>query len=120
VIIPHLTPADIARAGAMIEVQACARPTFGFTASTTALTPMVASGKPHDSQMVAKPDQATTAAQTVRIVSPEAARAASLFLGGKSPSEIVAELRGVKSNQGRSYQNALNEITELIRQGVQS
>jgi hypothetical protein len=43
--------------------------------------------------MVANINQATTAAQSARTVSPEAARAASLFLSGKSPAEIVAELR---------------------------
>jgi hypothetical protein len=120
VIIPHITSADIARAGAMIEVQASARPTFGFTAPTQPLTPMVATCTPNGSQMVAKENLAATASQTARMPSPEAAHAAGLFLGGKSPAEIVAELRGVKSNQGRSYQTALAEITELIRQGVQS
>ena len=84
------------------------------------LTPLVAKCMPDGSQMVANQNQATTASQTARTVSPEAAHAASLFLDGKSPAEIVAELRGVKSSQGRSYQTALNEVTELIRQGVQS
>jgi hypothetical protein len=119
VVIPRMTNADIARAGSMIEVQARALPSFGFTAPTAPLTPMVAERKPNGSQMVANDNQATTASQTARMVSPEAAHAAGLFLGGKSPAEIVAELRGVKSSQGRSYQTALNEVTELIRQGVQ-
>jgi hypothetical protein len=70
--------------------------------------------------MVASANQATTAAQTDKMASPEAARAAGLFLAGKSPAEIVVELRGVKSSRGRSYQTALNDVIELIRQGVQA
>ncbi len=120
VLIPRMTSADIARVGAMIDTPGSTRATFGFTTPTAPLTPLVASGKPDGSQMVANMNQATTPSQTAKMVSPEAARAASLFLGGKSPAEIVVELRGVKSSQGRSYQTALNEITKLIRQGVQS
>lgn len=120
VIIPQMTPADIARVGELIDVPARSPAKFGFTLPTAPLTPLVANCKPDGSQMVASDNQATTASQTAKVASPEAARAASLFLSGKSPAEITAELRGVKSNQGRAYQTALNEITELIRQGVQS
>lgn len=120
VIIPQMTNADIARAGELIASPASTRATFGFTAPTQALTPPVAEWKSHGSQMEVKTELTSTAAQSAKTVSPEAARAASLFLGGKSPAEIVAELRGVNSSAGgRRYQTALNEVTELIRQGVQ-
>ncbi len=119
VIIPKMTAGDIARVGATIDTPARSPAKFGFTAPTAPLTPMVAERKPDGSQMVAKPNQATTASQTARIVSPEAARAGALFLEGKSPADIVFALRSVKSSQGRAYQTALNEVIELIRQGVQ-
>lgn len=48
----------------------------------------------------------------------EAARAAEMFMAGKTPAEIVYELRGVKSHKGgRKYQKALTEILNLIREG---
>jgi hypothetical protein len=50
--------------------------------------------------------------------SAEAIRAARLFLDGKSPSAIVLELRGIRSDQGKRYQQTLNEVLELVRQGV--
>lgn len=119
IVVPHMTAADLARCGELIDSPAGSPAKFGFTAPTARITSTVASGKPSGSQMVASANQATTALQTPRTASPEAARAAGLFLGGKSPSEIVTELRGVKSSQGRAYQMALNEIIELIREGVQ-
>jgi hypothetical protein len=121
VIIPQMTAADIARAGAMIEVQASARPTFGFTAPTAPLTPMVASGTATGRQRDGNTVLPATASQTVRMASPEAARAAGLYIGGKSIAAIVEELRGVNSSTGgRAYRAAREEIEELIRQGVSS
>src|SRR3954453_17443216 len=79
-----------------------------------------AGGKLNGSQMVARTNEAITAIQAAKIVFPKVARAGSLFLGGTSLAEIVAELRGLKSSQSWSCQPALNEITELIREGVQS
>ena len=120
VTIPQMTHADILRLGTLVDQPARSPAKFGFTAPTAPLTPITASGKSNGSLMEVKPELTSTAAQTARTVSPEAARAASLFLGGKSPAEIVLELRGVTSSAGgRRYQTALNEVTELIRQGVQ-
>jgi hypothetical protein len=56
--------------------------------------------------------------QSAATISPEAARAASLFLGGSSMSEIVWELHQVRSNQGSRYQQALAQVHELVREGV--
>jgi len=117
VIIPQMTPADIARAGEMIPSPASTRPTFGFTAPTAPLTPPVAEQKPESSRKVAEQTTATPAAQSGKTVSPEAAHAAALFFGGKSPAEIVTELRGVKSSQGQRYQTALDQVLDLIREG---
>ena len=52
--------------------------------------------------------------------SAEALRAARLFMEGLDPSKIVQELRGISSKQGAKYQQALAEIHELIRDGVQA
>lgn len=121
VIIPRITAADIARVGAQIDSPASAvGAKFGFQLPTQPLTPPVATRLPDGSQMVATSQQATTATERLKTASPEATRAAGLFLAGKSPAEIVYELRGVKSNAGRPYQSALDDILALIREGVQS
>jgi hypothetical protein len=65
---------------------------------------------PDGSQMVAEADWLRTAP-----ASAEAARAASLFLGGMDLSAIVWELRGVRSSQGGKYQVALAEVQALLR-----
>ena len=116
--IPNTTAADVARVGAMLSgyqqatntadsgyQQATADRPFGFRP--------VDNRKPVGSLMVAKSNQATTA-----LGSPEAARAAQLFMSGLDPAEIVVQLRGIKSNEGRRYQTALAEVLELIRQGM--
>ncbi len=120
VTIPQMTQADILRLGALVDQPGRSPAKFGFTPSSQALTPLVAKCMPDGSQMVAKANQATTASQSARTVSPEAARVVGLFLGGKEPAQIVEELRGVKSSQGRTYQTALAEITALLREGMQS
>lgn len=116
--VPNTTAADVTRVGAMLSGYQVATSTadsgyhqattdrpFGFHPSTNR--------KPVGSQMVAKPNQATTA-----LGSPEAARAAALFMQGLDPAEIVVQLRGIKSNEGRRYQTALAEVLELIRRGM--
>jgi hypothetical protein len=45
-------------------------------------------------------------------------RAYALLMAGKDPSEIVMELRQIKSNAGTTYQKALKEIMELIRMAI--
>lgn len=120
VVIPNMTAADIARVGAQIDSPASAAGrAFGFTLpATQPLTAEVGqqwagSGPAVDAKVGA------TAAQTAPMRSPEAARAASLFLAGKSQAEIVYELRGVKSSAGGStYKAALKEIEQLIREGI--
>lgn len=120
--IPQMTPADLAHIGAMIAQPAAAVGSpFGFhraTAQATTPAATVANGKPDGSLMVASANQATTAAGSGKSASPEATRAAALFVAGSSPAEIAKELRGVGSHEGRRYQAALNEVLDLIRQGM--
>jgi hypothetical protein len=121
VVIPKMTNADIARAGEMIEVHARALPTFGFTAPTAPLTPLVAEWKPKGSALEAPAGSASTPTARVKTVSAEAAHAYGLFMAGKAPSEIAEALRGVKASAGgRAYQKALTEVYDLIREGGQS
>ena len=87
-----------------LHVATTERP-FGFQA--------VATCKPDGSLMVASDNQATSAPE-----SPEAARAMQLFLQGADPAAIVLELRGIKSSEGRRYQQALAEVLELLRGAV--
>lgn len=123
VVIPKMTNADIARAGEMIEVQARALPTFGFTAPTAPLTPITAQAettrKQHGNNTETAPAYVSTASQ-----SPEAARALALLHEGLDLPAIVKELRGVTPRSARPYMSALSEVTDLIRQatkgGVQS
>lgn len=70
-------------------------------------------GKPDGSLMVAKTNQATRSS-----IRPEAARAFELFREGRDLAEIVKELRGVKSNQGRAYQDAVREVQQLLREAL--
>ena len=109
--IPHCAPADVERVAAQLggyqvatTMATTARP-FGFRPN--------ADRKPVGSQMVATAEQATSAS-----VSPEAARAAQLFMSGLDPAEIVLQLRNIRSSEGRRYQVALAEVLELIRQGI--
>jgi hypothetical protein len=64
--------------------------------------------------------QSVAAAEWLRSApaSAEAARAASLFLGGMDLSQIIWELRGVRSSQGGKYQAALAEVQQLVRAGM--
>lgn len=73
----------------------------------------VANRMPDGSQMVASDNQATSAPE-----SPEAARAMQMFVAGADPAAIVLALRGIKSNEGRRYQQALAEVLELLRGAV--
>jgi hypothetical protein len=70
-------------------------------------------GKPDGSQMDAKSNQATRSS-----IRPEAARALELFREGRDLPEIVKELRGVKSSQGRAYQDASREVQALLREAL--
>lgn len=120
VVIPKMTAADIARVGAQIDSPASAAGrAFGFTLPATQPLTAEVTGKSPGSLADVKPDVNHSAAQTARMTSPEAARAASLFLAGKPIADIVLELRGVNSSGGgRRYQSALKEIEQLIREGI--
>ena len=109
--IPNTTAADVTRVGAMLSGYTLAtdmattdRP-FGFAS--------VAKPKPQRSQVVATEKWLPSAA-----ASPEATRAAALFMQGLDPAEIVLKLRGIKSNEGGRYQKALAEVLDLIRRGM--
>ena len=73
----------------------------------------VAKCMPDGSQNVATSEWLPSAA-----ASPEAARAAQLFMQGIDPAAIVLELRGITSREGGKYQKALAEVLDLIRQGM--
>jgi hypothetical protein len=119
IVIPRMDAHSIARAAAQIDKPAAAGVSFGFTLPTQPLPAIVAEAKPERSQNVAASVPATSAAQSATMAPPEAALVKSLFVAGKSPAEIVAELRGVKSNEGSRYQQALNDVLDLLRKGVQ-
>lgn len=73
----------------------------------------VANGKPDVSLMQASDNQATTASGSA-----EAARALQLFTQGFDLAAIVLEMRNIKTNEGRRYQQALAEIQQLIREAL--
>jgi hypothetical protein len=79
---------------------------------------MVASGKPDVSLPSATAEVLQTAPGPGKTASPEAKHAAELFRTGVDLVDIVSQLRGVKSNQGRRYQEALKDVQELIRAGL--
>lgn len=122
VVIPHMTAADIARAGTMIDTpSSSAGAKFGFQIPTSPLTPTIALGTATGRQRDGNTQVPATAVQSAKVASAEAARAAGLYLDGKSIAEIVTELRGVSSSTGgRAYRAAREEIEQLIREGIHS
>lgn len=70
-------------------------------------------GKPDVSHVDAAAGQASRSS-----LRPEAARALELFRAGCDLPEIVKELRGVKSSQGRTYQDAAREVQQLLREAL--
>lgn len=121
--IPMMTPADITRLGLLIDKPAAAAlPAFGFRPSalppTQPLTPTAEiNGNSRGNHMEIKTELISSAPQSAKMVSPEAAHAAMLFLAGKDIPEIIRELRG--ELKGRAYQTANAEIHNLIREGMQ-
>jgi hypothetical protein len=117
VCIPQMADADLARVAALIDRPAAAVGSpFGFhRTGSLATTPAaaVANGKPDGSLMVASEDQATRAPGSA-----EAMHVLDLLHAGNDLPAIVAALRGVKSNEGRRYQTALAEVTDLLRQAT--
>lgn len=126
IVVPHMTTADLGQISGYVKrpigfhlaTNQATAPAQQATIAIAAQASTVANGKPDGSQMVAKPNQATTAVQRPGSLSPEAVRAAGLFVAGASPADVVKELRGVSSSQGRAYQAALGEVLQLIRDGM--
>ena len=121
VVIPTMTPADIARLGLLCDAPVTAvAPPFGFTPSYKPVIAAEVKRKSNGSQVEVTQPLTSSAAPTAKMISPDAARAAGLFLDGKSLPEIVQELRGVKSSEGgRRYQMALKEVEQLVREGIE-
>jgi hypothetical protein len=127
IVVPRMTAADLARCGELIPSPAGSPPKFGFLAPTDRL-PLPSGAPSADGNGTATGRQRdgsaevpATAAQSGKPRSPEAMRAAALFIGGKAIPEIVEELRGVSSTSGgRAYRAARDDIEALIREGVQA
>lgn len=127
--IPDTREADVRRVAQMIGGSATTVPTtpigpansrltFGFRPANPASVPTTPI-MPEVSQKLAGTVAASSLAQSGQTVPAEAQRALALLLAGKEPAEIVLELRKVKTSQGATYQRALKEIMELIRQAIQ-
>jgi len=115
VVIPTMTPADVARVGAMLEqVNRPAQP-IGFRPASAPLPAMTAEApwKPTGS---APMEAASGAPQSRGSVSPEAIRAADLFRQNMSEKAIIKELRGVEG--GRNYDMVRDEVRRLILEGL--
>lgn len=131
VTVPNTTAEDVRRVAGLLTDDAATMPRVGPTiqlprgvplATPVAPThnPDMPQGRPEVSQKVASADVATLASESGRSATSrtaESLRAAALFFDGKNPAEIVYELRGIKSSQGKTYQKALDEILDLIREG---
>lgn len=119
VIIPHMTAADIARCGEMIDNPAGSPPKFGFLAPTQRLPGSLPVDAPEAARKPAGSEQtqaASTAAQSGKVASSEAMRAAAFFRSGMSEKAIVKELRGVEG--GRNYEAVRDELRALIIEGL--
>lgn len=75
---------------------------------------------PEGSQEGASDETAPTAPESGKPLSAEAARVQALFLEGYDLAKIVYQVRGVRSNEGKRYQKALEEVTALLREAVQA
>jgi hypothetical protein len=112
-----MTEADLERIGSLIaQPAATIGQPFGFQPVTTKVTPsaQLVTARRHDGDIAAT----SAAPVTTAAVSPEAARAADLFLAGNDLPAIVKELRGVVPREGRRYMSALAEVTDLVRQAM--
>lgn len=127
--IPNTTEADVVRVAQMIGGSAQTVPTTPITAANSRLplgfhpankgAATTVPLQPEVSQKLAGSGAAYSQAQRGQTVPAEAQRALALLLAGKDPAEIVLELRGIKTSQGATYQRALKEVMELIRQAIQ-
>ena len=110
--IPCTTGDDVARVGRLLSGYPTATPWLPQRGAQHSVE------QPTGSQEVARDEVATCALERPPTASAEARHAAQLFLSGKSPAEVVFELRGVTSHHGKRYQHALNDILALIREGL--
>jgi hypothetical protein len=108
--IPNTTAADVVRVGTLLTASDGLTPSYYQATNEGAERPAC---KPDGSLMVANQEQATTA-----LGSAEAARVVALFRSGLDIAQIVLELRGVKSSEGRKYQDAAREVQALLRAGL--
>lgn len=109
VTIPNTTAQDVERVGSLL-----ASPRLTLLPNVGQKS---ANDMPGDMPTVGQ----TSANGTVAYSAPasaEALRVAQLFQEGKDLSQIVLELRGVKSSEGKRYQVALAEVQALLRQGM--
>jgi hypothetical protein len=121
IVVPHMTSADIARCGELIDSPAGSPAKFGFIAPTQRLPgspPAELTRNSDGSQKELRTNVTATAAQSAKPVSVEAARARELFDQGADIADIIRELRGELT--GRARQQASMEIQQLIREGRQS
>lgn len=136
VTVPYTTGADMVAVGRLLAGGGIDRATEGLqparAAVPVATVPIDANWWEAVANPVAetKPATGTPGAAPPRSpISPDAARAARLFMAGSSPAEIVAALRTTKdkktgaevpitSSMGTTYQAALAEILNLIRAGM--
>lgn len=116
VIIPRMTAADVARAASLIDRPASAAGVpFGLAPTERIAMTAEINGKSTGNQ---NQNLISTAPLSRKPASPEAERAAALFVSGKDVPEIIRELRG--DLKGRAYQAASAEIHDLLREGMQS
>ncbi len=116
--IPNTTGADVRRVAGLLEANA---PTMHRLTPAYSDERNDATYKPEISQESAEGARLTSAPASGKSVSPEAVRAAALFLGGmRKPADLVRELRGVTTNQGAKYQQALAEVMDLLAEGIQA
>lgn len=121
VVAPWMSAEAMNKVAELLTSEAPRLATIGYpqaTGETIDLGDLVASCKPDGSLMVAKPELSSAAAASDGSPTADAARAARLFLEGSDLPAIVAELRGVKSSEGRRYQDAAREVQALIRAGM--
>jgi hypothetical protein len=120
--IPQMRDTDLARVAALADRSAPAvgQP-MGFHPVAARVTPsaqLVTAGRQDGDTAVTAAAPVTTASGRAKVLSPEAARAATLLVEGNSIPAIVKELRGVVPREGRRYMTALDEVTSLLKEAM--
>jgi hypothetical protein len=129
IVIPHMTPADVERVGQLLDqVNRPAQRPIGFRLPATQplpTTPAAASPvplteavpKPFRSGNEAAAEAASTAPQSYKSLSPEAARVYAAWRAGKDVTELAKEANN-GSTSGDGYKKALRQINDLLRQAT--